>query len=174
MVIQAIVDIDVDFDFGLTRAIKICNNCGLQRFISDSIKRLIHTVILDDIESKIRCLSCIKGFFTVDIRLLQKLCSLDTNIIKILELVPLPKAITKRIIGYSYIGNKIYIVEKTSKNNIIMIRILNLKTMPLVLEPSFYLIRAPNSEIVDKVLEVFRLLKIIEYNFTNKAITICK
>ncbi|MEM4789306.1 MAG: hypothetical protein QXM55_01300 [Ignisphaera sp.] len=163
MNIKALVDIVVDIDFGLAKAIKICSSCGLKKTIGDSIKYTIHTVIVENIEDKLKCLSDIKGFFTVDLRLFVKLCKLDRSVLKSLGIILVPKTVYERskTIGYTYVNSKLCILEKTSKDNIVLIRALKTKTPPVFLEPSLYLISAPNTEIVNKVLDTLHILRIL-------------
>ncbi|MEM3981011.1 MAG: hypothetical protein QXF79_07155, partial [Ignisphaera sp.] len=66
-----------------------------------------------------------------------------------------------KTIGYTYVNSKLCILEKTSKDNIVLIRALKTKTPPVFLEPSLYLISAPNTEIVNKVLDTLHILRIL-------------
>lgn len=162
MVIQAIIDIDVDKDFGLAKALRICQGCGVRSIISNSVKGSINIVIVRDIEDKIRCLSSIKGFFTVDLRLLIKLCNLDNSTLKAIGVTPTPRTISSRILGYMYIDNKPCVFMKTSKKNIVLVRVLRSKSIPIFLEPSLYLIQALSEEVVNKVLDVLNTLRMLE------------
>lgn len=164
MVIQAVVDIDVDVDFGLAKAIKICSECGLKKVVSDSVKRMIHIVLIDDVEEKIRCLSSIKGFFTIDLRLFLRLCIYDNNVLKKLGIVPIPKVLSERskIVGYAYVDDKICLLRKTSKQAVVMIQVLKTKSIPTFIEPSQYLIQTSNTYIYEKTLEILKVLRSFE------------
>ncbi|MEM1525828.1 MAG: hypothetical protein QW775_01555 [Ignisphaera sp.] len=176
MYIKALIDIDVDLDFGLAKALRISNSCDLKKILSDSVKHVIHTVITENIEDKVKCLSSIKGFFTVDLRLFMKLCKLDRNTLKSLGIKVAPKTFYERskIIGYTYADNKLCIVEKTSKDNIVLVRVLKSKMLPIFVEPSLYLISAPNTEIVDKVLEILNILKTLNKRFSTNLVELCR
>lgn len=173
MAIQAIVDIDVDVDFGLARALRICQGCGARNITSDSIRRSISMVIVKDVEDKIRCLSIIKGFFTVDLRLVIELCNLDNNTLKVVGITPVPRGVAGRILGYTHLDNKLCVFVKTSKKNVVIARILRSKNIPVFLEPSAYLIQAPSEEILNKVLDVLNTLKILENRLSMDIAKVC-
>lgn len=173
MSLQVVIDIDVDMDFGLTKALKICRECGSERLFSDSMKRIIHIVISEDVEDKISCLSSIKGFFTVDLRLFVKLCRLDPAILKALGVTIVPKAMSKRIIGYIHIDNRVCILEKTSRENTVMVRVIKGRTIPTILEPSLYLIHGTNNEIINRVIDTLRILEIFRNMVLSTINDIC-
>jgi|GEM_PF-1194537 len=174
--IQAVVDIDVGVEYGLAKALRICKECGLEKIASDSIKRTIHTLISGDVEEKIKCLSRIAGFFTVDLRLFVKLCSLDRKTLKSLGVVPYPKTTvgTSRVLGYVMMDGTTCVVEKTSKNNVVLIRALKSSSAPLIIEPSMYLIQAYNTEITEKILKPLRTLKSLGERLENAIPRVCK
>jgi hypothetical protein len=175
MAIQAVVDIDVDIDFGLVKALRICSQCGLRNVVSDSVKRAIHIVITDNVEEKIACLSSIKGFFIIDLRLFIELCSLDHALLKKLGINPVPRALYEqsRVIGYIHVDNKVCILEKTSRQGVVMVRVLKSKTLPTFIEPSHYLIQAPNTIINEKFLESLNILKKVNSTLTPLIMNIC-
>lgn len=176
MYIKALIDIDVDVDFGLAKALRICDSCGLKKIISDSVKHIIHTVITENIENKVKCLSSIKGFFTADLRLFMKVCKLDRNTLKSLGITVVPKTFYEqsKVIGYTYVNNRLSIIEKTSKDNIILVRVLKSRTLPIFVEPSLYLISAPNTEIVDKVLDILNILRTLNERFSTNLVELCR
>jgi len=175
MVIQAIVDIDVDVDFGLAKALKICSQCGLKNAVGNSIKKTIHIVITDNIVEKIACLSSIKGFFTVDLRLFLEICSYNYAILKKLGVNPIPKIFYEqsKILGYIYVDNKVSLFEKTSKQGVVIVRVLKTKSLPIFIEPSQYLIQASNSDIYEKTVEILNILKKLQSILTPLISSVC-
>lgn len=174
MKMQAIIEIDVDIDFGLARALRICSECGLKQVYSDSVKRLIRLAVLEDIKEKIECLSSIKGFFTIDLRLFIKICILENRALRTIDITPTPKHISKRVIGYTYVKNRLCIFEKTSQANTLMVRVLNVKTLPTILEPSMYLIRGTNNDIIAKVSEALDILTVLRNRMQTDIARICR
>lgn len=175
MVLQAVIDIDVEPSFGLAKSLRICTQCGLKNIVSDSVKRVIHIVITENIEEIIRCLSTIKGFFVIDLRLLLELCSYDNNFLKKLGVIPIPKALSKqsRILGYTYINNTLYVFEKTSKKGVVLARMLKTKNIPTFIEPSHYLIQATNENLLEKVLHSLNALRSLESRLKPLITRIC-
>lgn len=173
MIVQAAIDIDVDLDFGLAKAIRIAHGCGLKRLYGDSIKRVIRVFVSGDVDDKIRCLSSIKGFFTVDLRLLIELCKTDRETLKTLGVAPTPRALPGRIIGYAQVGGRLYMLEKTSREGTVIVRLLRTRSPPTFVTPSLYLIQTPSSEVVGKVFEVLEALKAFGSTISGTLSSVC-
>lgn len=156
--IRATVDIAVDPDFGYAKALRVVQVCSIKKLYGDSEKRMIRIILIDNIEEAVKCLSSIKGFFNVYIRLLINL-PLGSNVWQKLGLKPAPKSLSKRVIGYIEIENHLCLIEKVPKSNKFLVKVLKTKNPPVILEPSMYLVYGDNTTIVDNVLKYLKILQ---------------
>lgn len=159
--IQALIEITVDPDFGFAKALRIVYSCIGKKLYGDSERRYIRIVITSNLENSIKCLFNIKGFFNIDLRLILDLSSYSTIILKTLNVKPILQKLSKRYIGFLKFEDNLYLIEKTSKNNKIIIKMLKTKNFPAVIEPSMYLIYGCN-EIIDEVITRLKILKKVE------------
>ncbi|MEM0371887.1 MAG: hypothetical protein QXY23_04850 [Ignisphaera sp.] len=157
--IQAIIDITIDPDFGYAKALKIASQCSVKKLYGDSEKRILHILLPDDVEEGIKCLSSIKGFFNIYLRLVIKIIKSDDNIWRKIGIKPVPKGLSKRFVGYMEIENHVCLVEKTTKNDTFLVKVLKTKNLPAIIEPSMYLIYGNSTSILNSISTYLRILQ---------------
>ncbi|MEM1541730.1 MAG: hypothetical protein QW101_03685 [Ignisphaera sp.] len=168
--IQAIVDITIDPDFGYTKALKIANQCFVKKLYGNSEKRILHILLLGDIEEGIKCLSSIKGFFNIYLRLVVKIAKSDDSVWRKIGIKSAPKGLSKRFVGYMEIENHVCLVEKTAKNDTFLVKVLKTKNLPAIIEPSVYLIYGDSTSILNSISTYLRILQ----TFTERVNEVLK
>ncbi len=159
MLFQLSIDISVDPSFGFVKALRIAKSCEPKNLVSDSEKMSMHLDFEGDAEKVLQCISSIRGLASIDVRLVINMCvDNPRKILRSVGMSIVPPALSTRILAYAQRGNGIVFVEKTSRRDFFLARYARVKSLPLPVPPSIYVVYGYIPEVIERARESATIL----------------